>query len=191
MFPPGTSLSACGRSGSRDRGDGPGRVPGQMERRDALEVGWLRVAGAVAVTVGVFPSRPVHYNVQQAEAVAGWPRWWPWRSSPMVLWMRRPPPASPGNYRAGMSRALETGALAVGDAGVSGAIGREVWRPGAVRGGLRRSRTRLAAGRVCLPGWRWRSGSRLGHVRRGGPHQPRQFFTHTGVFLIVVAAGIH
>ena len=86
-----------------------------------------------------------------------------------------------------MSRALETRALAVVMLAFL-AVGRE-GGDRAVHGGLRRSRNRLAAGRsVCrvavAVGIAW--GMYAGAVRIN----LAKFFKYTGVFLIVVAAGI-
>ena len=88
-----------------------------MPARDALKWVWLGVAAAVAMTVGVFLA--IQYGTYPvkdlaAEAIA--------RVASlvavaivtsMVLWMRKASAGLSGELREGMSRALETGALAV------------------------------------------------------------------------------
>ena len=107
-------------------------------------------AGAVAVTVGVFlVVQYSAYNVSglAAEAVAGVASLVAVAIvTTMVLWMRKAAASISGELRAGMSRALETGALAV------------------------------------VIAW----GMYAGAVRIN----LAKFFKYTGVFLIVVAAGI-
>ncbi len=89
----------------------------KSDRRDALKWVWLGVGAAVLMTVGVFLTIQYSaYTVDNlaAEAIAG-------VASlvavvivtSMVLWMRKRRPACPGDLRAGMTKALETGALAV------------------------------------------------------------------------------
>ena len=151
-----------------------------------------RVAGAVAVTVGVFlVVQYSAYNVSglAAEAVAGWPRWWPWRSSPRWCCGCAKAAASiSGELRAGMSRALETGALAVVMLAFL-AVGREGVETALFMVGYAEAETAwplvgLFAGVAVAVGIAW--GMYAGAVRIN----LAKFFKYTGVFLIVVAAGI-
>ncbi|MGI9125395.1 MAG: iron uptake transporter permease EfeU [Mycobacterium sp.] len=164
----------------------------KAQRRDALKWVWLGVAGAIAVTVGVFLT--IIYSAYSvsglaAEAIAG-------VASlvavvivtSMVLWMRRASAGLSGELRTGMSKALETGAaaivmlsfLAVGREGVETALfmagyaeASSVWPLAGLVGGV------AVAGLIA-----W--GMYAGAVRIN----LSKFFTYSGVFLIVVAAGV-
>ena len=89
----------------------------KTQRRDALRWVWIGVAAAVVMTVGVFlVVQYTAYSVSGlgAEAVAGIASLVAVAIvTSMVLWMRRAAATISGDLRAGMSRALETGALAV------------------------------------------------------------------------------
>lgn len=164
----------------------------KMERRDALKWVWLGVAGAVAVTVGVFlVVQYSAYNVSglAAEAVAGVASLVAVAIvTTMVLWMRKAAASISGELRAGMSRALETGALAVVMLAFL-AVGREGVETALFMVGYAEADTAwpllgLLAGVLVAVGIAW--GMYAGAVRIN----LGKFFSYTGVFLVVVAAGI-
>ncbi len=164
----------------------------KSDRRDALKWVWLGVGGAIAVTVGVFLA--ILYSAYSvsglaAEAVAG-------VASlvavvivtSMVLWMHRAAAGLSGDLKAGMSKALETGALAIVMLSFL-AVGREGVETGLFMAGYAEATTAwpllgLLIGVGAAAGITW--GIYAGAVRIN----LAKFFTYTGVFLIVVAAGI-
>ena len=164
----------------------------KMQRRDALKWVWAGVAAAVAMTVVIFVAIQYGaYNITglAAEAVAG-------VASvvavgivtTMVLWMRKAAATISGELRAGMSRALETGALAVLTLSFL-AVGREGAETALFMVGYAEADTAwplvgLLAGVLVAVGIAW--GMYAGAIRIN----LAKFFTYTGVFLIVVAAGI-
>ena len=164
----------------------------KMQRRDALKWVWAGVAAAVAMTVVLFVVIQYGaYNITglAAEAVAG-------VASvvavgivtTMVLWMRKAAATISGELRAGMSRALETGALAVLTLSFL-AVGREGAETALFMVGYAEADTAwplvgLLAGVLVAVGIAW--GMYAGAIRIN----LAKFFTYTGVFLIVVAAGI-
>ncbi len=164
----------------------------KMQRRDALKWVWAGVAAAVAMTVVMFVAIQYGaYNITglAAEAVAG-------VASvvavgivtTMVLWMRKAAATISGELRAGMSRALETGALAVLTLSFL-AVGREGAETALFMVGYAEADTAwplvgLLAGVLVAVGIAW--GMYAGAIRIN----LATFFTYTGVFLIVVAAGI-
>ena len=164
----------------------------KTQRRDALKWVWLGVAAAVAMTVGAFLAIQYGaYNISglQAEAVAG-------VASlvavgivtTMVLWMRKAAASISGELRAGMSRALETGALAVVALSFL-AVGREGVETALFMVGYAEADTAwplvgLLAGVAVAVAIAW--GMYVGAIRIN----LAKFFTYTGAFLIVVAAGI-
>ena len=164
----------------------------KMQRRDALKWVWAGVAAAVVMTVLLFVVIQYGaYNITglAAEAVAG-------VASvvavgivtTMVLWMRKAAATISGELRAGMSRALETGALAVLTLSFL-AVGREGAETALFMVGYAEADTAwplvgLLAGVLVAVGIAW--GMYAGAIRIN----LAKFFTYTGVFLIVVAAGI-
>ena len=164
----------------------------KTQRRDALKWVWLGVAAAVAMTVGAFLAIQYGaYNISglQAEAVAG-------VASlvavgivtTMVLWMRKAAASISGELRAGMSRALETGALAVVALSFL-AVGREGVETALFMVGYAEADTAwplvgLLAGVAVAVVIAW--GMYAGAIRIN----LAKFFKYTGAFLIVVAAGI-
>ena len=164
----------------------------KMQRRDALKWVWAGVAAAVAMTVVMFLAIQYGaYNITglTAEAVAG-------VASlvavgivtTMVLWMRKAAATISGELRAGMSRALETGALAVLTLSFL-AVGREGAETALFMVGYAEADTAwplvgLLAGVLVAVGIAW--GMYAGAIRIN----LAKFFKYTGVFLIVVAAGI-
>jgi high-affinity iron transporter len=164
----------------------------KMQRRDALKWVWLGVAAAVAMTVGVFVV--IQYGAYSvtglaAEAVAGVASLVAVAIvTSMVLWMRRAAATISGELRAGMSRALEAGApavfllsfLAVGREGVETAL----FMVGYAEAETAWPLVGLLSGVLVAIGIAW--GMYLGAVRI----DLAKFFSYTGAFLIVVAAGI-
>ncbi len=164
----------------------------KMQRRDALKWVWLGVAAAVAMTAGVFVV--IQYGAYSvtglaAEAVAGVASLVAVAIvTSMVLWMRRAAATISGELRAGMSRALEAGApavfllsfLAVGREGVETAL----FMVGYAEAETAWPLVGLLSGVLVAIGIAW--GMYLGAVRI----DLAKFFSYTGAFLIVVAAGI-
>lgn len=164
----------------------------KADRRDALKWVWLGVAGAIAMTVGVFLA--IHFGAYTikdlaAEAIAG-------VASlvavvivtTMVLWMRTAAAGLSGELRQGMSDALESGALAVVALAFL-AVGREGFETALFMVGYAEAQTAwpllgLFVGVLIAAGIAW--GMYAGAVRIN----LAKFFSYTGVFLVVVAAGI-
>ena len=100
----------------------------KSNRRDALRWVWLGVSGAVAMTLAVFLGiRYGAYGLSglTAEAIAGIASLVAVAIvTSMVLWMRRASAGLSGELKSGMSRALETGAVAVASLSFL-AVGRE------------------------------------------------------------------
>lgn len=164
----------------------------KMQRRDALKWVWTGVAAAVAMTIGVF--LVIQYSAYTvsglaAEAVAGIASLVAVAIvTSMVLWMRRASATISGDLKAGMSKALETGALAVVMLSFL-AVGREGVETALFMVGFAEADTTwplvgLLAGVLVAVGIAW--GMYAGAVRVN----LAKFFTYTGVFLVVVAAGI-
>jgi len=161
-------------------------------RRDALKWVWFGVGAALAMTVGVFLAIQFGaYTIKDlaAEAVAG-------VASlvavvivtSMVLWMRTAAASLSGELRAGMSKALEAGAGAVVALAFL-AVGREGFETALFMVGYAEADTAwplvgLLTGVSVAAAIAW--GMYAGAVRIN----LSKFFTYTGVFLIVVAAGI-
>jgi high-affinity iron transporter len=164
----------------------------KSDRRDALKWVWLGVAAAIAMTVAVFLIIQFGENTISglaAEAIAG-------IASvvavaivtTMVLWMKRAAASMSGELRSDMARALETGSLAVLALAFL-AVGREGVETALFMVGYAEAQTAwpliglvtgvvVAAAIAC--------GMYAGAVQIN----LAKFFKYTGVFLIVVAAGI-
>ena len=164
----------------------------KSDRRDALKWVWLGVGAAVLMTVAVFLT--IQYGTYTvtglaAEAIAG-------VASllavvivtSMVLWMRKASASMSGELRAGMSKALETGSFAVFALAFL-AVGREGVETALFMVGFAEAETAwpllglligvlIAAAIAC--------GMYAGAVRIN----LAKFFKYTGVFLILVAAGV-
>lgn len=161
-------------------------------RRDALKWVWLGVGTAVAMTIGIFLTIQIGaYTIKDlaAEAVAG-------VASlvavvivtSMVLWMRRASGSLSSGLRAGMSRALDTGPLAVLALAFL-AVGREGAETALFMVGYAEAETTwplvgLLIGVAIAAAIAY--GMYAGAVRIN----LHKFFRYTGIFLIVVAAGI-
>ena len=161
-------------------------------RRDALKWVWTGVAAALVMTIGMFLTIQFGaYTIKDlaAEAVAG-------VASlvavvivtSMVLWMRTAAASLSGELRAGMTKALEAGAGAVVALAFL-AVGREGFETALFMVGYAEADTAwplvgLLIGVSVAAAIAW--GMYAGAVRIN----LSKFFTYTGVFLIVVAAGI-
>lgn len=164
----------------------------KSERRDALKWVWLGVGCAIAVTVIVFLAIQFGENTISglgAEAIAG-------IASllavvivtTMVLWMKKAAASMSGELRSEMSRALQTGGpavallafLAVGREGVETAL----FMVGYAEAETLWPLTGLIIGVLIAAVIAY--GMYAGAVRIN----LAKFFKYTGVFLIIVAAGI-
>jgi high-affinity iron transporter len=164
----------------------------KSERRDALKWVWLGVAAAILMTVTVFLVIQFGENTISglaAEAIAGIASLVAVAIvTTMVLWMKRAAASMSGELRSEMARALETGSLAV-LALAFFAVGREGVETALFMVGYAEAQTSwpliglvigvLAAAAIAY-------GIYAGAIRIN----LAKFFNYTGVFLIVVAAGI-
>ena len=164
----------------------------KSERRDALKWVWLGVGAAVAMTVIVFLTIQFGENTISglgAEAIAG-------VASviavaivtTMVLWMKKASASMSGHLRGGMARALETGPVAV-TALAFLAVGREGVETALFMVGYAEAQTAwpligLITG-VAIAGV-----IAYGMYRGALSINLAKFFRYTGIFLIVIAAGI-
>ncbi|MEV3902414.1 iron uptake transporter permease EfeU [Mycobacterium sp. NPDC050551] len=164
----------------------------KSDRRDALKWVWLGVGAAIAMTIVVFLAIQFSaYTITGlgAEAIAG-------VASlvavgivtTMVLWMKKAAAGLSGELRTGMTRALEAGAFAV-TALAFLAVGREGVETALFMVGFAEAETAwpllgLIIGVLIAAAIAY--GMYAGAVRIN----LAKFFKYTGVFLIVVAAGI-
>jgi high-affinity iron transporter len=164
----------------------------KSQRRDALKWVWFGVLAAIAMTVGVF--LVIQYSAYTvtdlgAEAIAG-------IASivavaivtTMVLWMKKAAAGISGHLRAEMAEALDAGALAMFTLAFL-AVGREGFETALFMVGYAEAETAwplvgLLVGVLFAAGIAY--GMYMGAVRIN----LSKFFTYTGVFLILVAAGI-
>ena len=161
-------------------------------RRDALRWVWLGVGSAVVMTVGVFLAIQLSaYTIKDlaAEAFAGIASLIAVSIvTTMVLWMKKAAAGISGELRTGMARALQTGPLAVlslsflavGREGLETALFMVGYAEAATVWPLVGLVTGVAAAAAIAYGM-YRGAVRINLAR---------FFTYTGTFLIVVAAGI-
>ena len=161
-------------------------------RRDALKWVWAGVAAAVAMTVGVFLAIQYGaYTIKDlaAEAIAGVASLVAVAIvTSMVLWMRSAAAGLSGELRAGMSRALETGALAVFMLAFL-AVGREGVETALFMVGYAEAETAWPLLGLLI-GVLVAAGIAVGMYAGAVRINLAKFFTYTGAFLIVVAAGI-
>jgi high-affinity iron transporter len=164
----------------------------KSDRRDALKWVWLGVAAAVAMTVTVFLVIQFGENTISglaAEAIAGIASLVAVAIvTTMVLWMKKAAAAISGELRGGMARALETGGLAVLSLAFL-AVGREGVETALFMVGYAEAETAwplvgLVVGVLIAVVIAY--GMYVGVVRIN----LATFFSYTGAFLIVVAAGI-
>jgi high-affinity iron transporter len=148
----------------------------KSERRDALRWVWLGVSTAVTATIGIF--LVIQFSAYTVTGLA----------TTMVLWMRKAAAGISGELRTGMAQALETGALAVFLLSFL-AVGREGVETALFMVGYAEAETLwpltgLVVGVVVAAAIAY--GMYAGAVRI----DLGKFFRYTGIFLIVVAAGI-
>jgi high-affinity iron transporter len=164
----------------------------KAERRDALKWVWLGVAAAILMTVAVFLVIQFGENTISglaAEAIAGVASLAAVAIvTTMVLWMKRAAASISGELRGDIQRALETGSLAV-LALAFFAVGREGVETALFMVGYAEAQTSwpltgLVIGVVVSAAIAY--GMFAGAVRIN----LAKFFSYTGAFLIVVAAGI-
>jgi high-affinity iron transporter len=164
----------------------------KSERRDALKWAWLGVGAAIAMTVIVFLTIQYGENTitgLAAEAIAGVTSLIAVAIvTTMVLWMKKAAASMSGTLRGDMARALETGPFAVALLEFQ-AVGREGVETALFMVGYAEAQTSwpliglitgvLIAGAIAY-----------GMYRGALCINLSKFFQSTGVFLIVVAAGI-
>jgi high-affinity iron transporter len=164
----------------------------KAQRRDALRWVWLGVAAAIAMTVAVFLVIQFGENTISglaAEAIAGIASLVAVSIvTTMVLWMKRAAASMSGELRSDMQHALETGSLAVFALSFL-AVGREGVETALFMVGYAEAQTAwpligLVIGVVVAAAIAY--GMYAGAIRIN----LARFFRYTGVFLIVVAAGI-
>ena len=164
----------------------------KSERRDALKWVWLGVAAAIVMTVAVFLIIQFGENTISglaAEAIAGIASLVAVAIvTTMVLWMKKAAASMSGELRSDMARALETGSLAVLALAFL-AVGREGVETALFMVGYAEAQTAwpligLVIGVVVAAAIAY--GMYAGAIRIN----LAKFFKYTGVFLIVVAAGI-
>jgi len=164
----------------------------KSDRRDALKWVWLGVGAAIAMTVAVFLVIQFGENTISglaAEAIAGIASLVAVAIvTTMVLWMKRAAASISGELRSDMQRALETGSWAVLALAFL-AVGREGVETALFMVGYAEAQTAwpliglvigvVAAAAIAI-------GMYAGAIRIN----LAKFFKYTGVFLILVAAGI-
>lgn len=164
----------------------------KSDRRDALKWVWLGVGAAIAMTVIVFVVIQYGENTitgLAAEAIAGVASLSAVAIvTTMVLWMKKAAASMSGELRSEMGKALETGPLAVTLLAFL-AVGREGVETALFMVGYAEAKTSwplvglivgvLIAGAIAYGMYRGALSINLS-----------KFFKYTGVFLIIVAAGI-
>jgi len=164
----------------------------KSERRDALKWVWLGVAAAIVMTVVIFFAIQFSaYTISGlgAEAIAGIASLVAVAIvTTMVLWMKTAAAGLSGELRSGMARALETGSMAVLALAFL-AVGREGVETALFMVGYAEAETAwplvgLVTGVLIAAAIAY--GMYAGAIRIN----LSKFFTYTGIFLIVVAAGI-
>jgi high-affinity iron transporter len=164
----------------------------KSNRRDALKWVWLGVGAAIVMTVVVFLAIQFGENTISglgAEAIAGVASLIAVAIvTTMVLWMRRAAAGMSGQLRGDMARALEAGAFAVLSLSFL-AVGREGVETALFMVGFADAKTLwpltgLVVGVLIAVVFAY--GMYMGALRIN----LAKFFTWTGAFLVVVAAGI-
>lgn len=164
----------------------------KSDRRDALKWVWLGVGAAIAMTVAVFLGIQLGENTVTglaAEAIAG-------VASliavvivtTMVLWMKRAAAGMSGQLRSEMASALETGALAV-TALAFLAVGREGVETALFMVGYADAETLWPLTGLII-GVLIAAAIAYGLYKGAVRLDLGKFFSYTGVFLILVAAGV-
>jgi high-affinity iron transporter len=164
----------------------------KSDRRDALKWVWLGVGAAIAMTVGVFLIIQFGENTitgLAAEAIAG-------IASlvavvivtTMVLWMKKASAGLSGQLRSEMSEALQTGALAVASLAFL-AVGREGVETALFMVGYAEASTMWPLTGLII-GVLLAAAIAYGMFKGAVALNLAKFFSYTGIFLIIVAAGI-
>ncbi len=164
----------------------------KSERRDALKWVWLGVAAAIVMTIGVFLAIQLSaYTITglAAEAIAGVASLMAVAIvTTMVLWMRTAAAGLSGELRTEMARALETGSLAVLALAFL-AVGREGVETALFMVGFAEAETLWPLVGLVI-GVLFAVAIAYGMYRGAIRINLAKFFKYTGVFLILVAAGI-
>ena len=164
----------------------------KSDRRDALKWVWLGVGAAIAMTIAVFLIIQFGENTISglaAESIAGIASLVAVAIvTTMVLWMKKAAATLSGELRGEMARALETGGLAVLSLAFL-AVGREGVETALFMVGYAEAETAwplagLIVGVLIAVAIAY--GMYVGALRIN----LAKFFSYTGVFLIIVAAGI-
>ncbi|MET0704545.1 MAG: iron uptake transporter permease EfeU [Mycobacterium sp.] len=164
----------------------------KSDRRDALKWVWIGVGAAILMTIAVFLG--IQYGESTisglaAEAIAGIASLVAVAIvTTMVLWMKKAAASMSGELRSDMSRALETGGIAVLALAFL-AVGREGVETALFMVGFAEAKSNwplmgLIVGVLIAVAIAY--GMYVGAVRIN----LAKFFKYTGVFLVVVAAGI-
>jgi high-affinity iron transporter len=161
-------------------------------RRDALKWVWLGVGSAIVMTVGVFLAIQLSaYTIKDlaAEAFAGIASLIAVAIvTTMVLWMKKAAAGISGELRTGMAQALQAGPLAVLSLSFL-AVGREGLETALFMVGYAEARTVWPLTGLVI-GVMVAAAIAYGMYRGAVRINLAKFFTYTGIFLIVVAAGI-
>jgi len=164
----------------------------KSQRRDALKWVWLGVGAAIAMTVGVFLVIQFGENTitgLAAEAIAGIASLVAVAIvTTMVLWMKRAAAGMSGELRSDMAQALETGALAVASLSFL-AVGREGVETALFMVGYAEASTLWPLAGLIV-GVLIAAAIAFGIYKGAVRLDLAKFFKYTGVFLIIVAAGI-
>ena len=164
----------------------------KSQRRDALRWVWFGVSAAIAMTVGVF--LVIQYSAYTvtdlgAEAIAGIASLVAVAIvTTMVLWMKKAAAGISGQLRAEMAQALDAGVLAVFALAFL-AVGREGFETALFMVGYAEAETAWPLVGL-LVGVLFAAGIAYGMYTGAVRINLSKFFTYTGVFLILVAAGI-
>ncbi len=164
----------------------------KSDRRDALKWVWLGVGAAVAMTVAVF--LVIQFGESTitglaAEAIAGVASLVAVAIvTTMVLWMKKAAAGMSGQLKTEMAQALETGAVAVVTLAFL-AVGREGVETALFMVGYAEAETAWPLFGLIV-GVLIAAAIAYGMYRGAVRLDLGRFFTYTGVFLILVAAGI-
>lgn len=164
----------------------------KSDRRDALKWVWLGVGAAIAMTVIVFLAIQFGSHTITglgAEAIAGVASLIAVAIvTTMVLWMKKASASMSGELRGGIARALETGPVAV-TALAFLAVGREGVETALFMVGYAEAQTALPLIGLIV-GVLIAAAIAYGMYRGALSINLAKFFSYTGIFLILVAAGI-
>src|SRR4029077_20704842 len=164
----------------------------KSDRRDALKWVWLGVAAAILMTVAVFLVIQFGENTISglaAEAIAGIASLAAVAIvTTMILWMERAAASMSGELRSDMQRALETGSMAVLALAFL-AVGREGVETALFMVGYAEASTAWPLAGLII-GVLIAAAIAYGLYKGAMRLDLAKFFTYTGMFLILFAAGI-